>query len=203
VIFLFEFLKERKLKKLMSKVSGFIDWNYDDPEISKKRFGGNSQGEVRYMVSQIDEDVRYSVDIDAKHHNKDGYDTDYVKDLMKNYSTSDAQRVLSELEKKQNRTFTDCLLDYINQKKIRDSAVYNAAQLDRRLFSKIMSDREYKPSKDTALAVIFALKLSLSQAEDLLSRAGYTLAHSSKRDIIIEYFLREKVYSNRQIIPRL
>ena len=93
-----------------------------------------------------------------------------------------------------NLTFVDMLSRYINLKGWRDSKVYKAAQIDRRLFSKIMSDREYKPSKDTALALAIALELSLQQTNDLLDRAGYTLSHSNKRDVIIEYFIREGIH---------
>ena len=78
---------------------------------------------------------------------------------------------------------------------MKDADVYKAAQVDRRLFSKIVSDREYKPAKDTCVAFAFALKLTLPEAEDLLSRAGYTLSHSSKRDVVIEYFFKEHIYN--------
>ena len=77
---------------------------------------------------------------------------------------------------------------------MRDSDVYKAANIDRRLFSKIASDRTYKPSKDTCIALALALRLSIDDANDILSRAGYTLSHSSKRDVVIEYFFRERVY---------
>ena len=63
------------------------------------------------------------------------------------------------------------------------------------MFSKIISNREYKPSKDTAIAFAIALKLSLDETNDILSRAGYTFSHSNERDIIIEYFFREKIYN--------
>ena len=67
--------------------------------------------------------------------------------------------------------------------------------MDRRLFSKVMSDHEYKPSKDTALAISLALHLTIDETRDLLERAGYSLSNSSKRDIVIEYFFREGIYS--------
>ena len=67
--------------------------------------------------------------------------------------------------------------------------------MDRKLFSKIVSNRNYKPSKDTAIALILALRLNLDEANDMLARAGYVFSHSSKRDIIIEYFIREKIYN--------
>jgi hypothetical protein len=39
-----------------------------------------------------------------------------------------------------------------------------------------------------------ALQLTLSEANDILSRAGYVLSHSNKRDVVIEYFFRERIY---------
>ena len=101
----------------------------------------------------------------------------------------------SSLDNYLNLTFVDMVTRYINILDWRDSKVYKAAQMDRRLFSKIMSDRNYKPSKDTALALAIGLKLNLIQVNDLLSRAGYVLSHSSKRDVIIEYFIREGKYN--------
>lgn len=92
-------------------------------------------------------------------------------------------------------TFVDMLTRYINMKGWRASKVYKAAQIDRRLFSKIMSERNYKPAKDTALALAIALELTLQQTRYLLDRAGYTLSHSDKRDVIIEYLIREGVHN--------
>ena len=63
------------------------------------------------------------------------------------------------------------------------------------MFSKIVTNRDYKPAKDTAIALALALELTLEEANDLLSRAGYTFSHSNKRDIIIEFFFREKIYN--------
>ena len=102
--------------------------------------------------------------------------------------------LIAELEKARRKTFTETLMWYIAKTGKTDSAIYNSALMDRRLFSKIMSDRNYKPSKDTAVALVLALHLNLEQAEDLLKRAGYSLSHSNKRDIVIEYFIREEVY---------
>ncbi len=127
---------------------------------------------------------------------EDPYDAAEVTRLLRNYSkVGDFSEMLYVLERNVNQTFVDRLLYYINEKGVQDSAVYKAAQVDRRLFSKIISNRQYKPSKDTAIAFAFALELSLEDAKDILSRAGYILSHSNKRDIIIEYFFREKVYN--------
>ena len=103
------------------------------------------------------------------------------------------------LERAAKQSFVDRVIEIIRQKGVRDSAVYKAAQIDRRLFSKIMSDKNYKPAKDTAIAIALALQLPLAEANDLLERAGYILSHSNKRDIVIEYFIRERMYSLNKI----
>ena len=67
------------------------------------------------------------------------------------------------------------------------------------MFSKIVSDRNYKPARDTCIALCIGLRLNLKDASDLLEKAGYTLSHSSKRDIAIEFFLVEGMYRMQEI----
>ena len=61
------------------------------------------------------------------------------------------------LDQVDNHTFANKLSDYIAQKGMRDPEVYRAANMDRRLFSKIMTDYGYQPSKDSVLALAFAM----------------------------------------------
>lgn len=104
------------------------------------------------------------------------------------------EQIFSEISVELNETFTDAVNAYIRSNGMKESEIYKRAGIDRRLFSKIMCDREYKPSKDTAIAVAIGLMLSLEETKDLLARAGYTLSHSIKRDLIIEYFFKNKIY---------
>ena len=67
--------------------------------------------------------------------------------------------------------------------------------VDRKLFSKIRNNPAYKPSKITAVAFALALELNLEETQNFIGRAGYTLSHSSKFDIIIEYFILNKNYN--------
>ena len=136
-----------------------------------------------------DEDTNDALKLD------DTFSTSAVATAMRKYNFSTGvDALLRDLDKATNKTFVDALIAHINKKGLRDSEVYKAAQIDRRLFSKIMSDRQYKPSKDTAIAIALALRLTLSEATDMLSRAGYTFSHSNKKDIIVEYFFRERIY---------
>ena len=90
--------------------------------------------------------------------------------------------------------FSETLLKLIDSSGKKDAEVYKKANVDRKLFSKIRNNPDYKPSKPTAVAFAIALELNLDETCDLIARAGYALSASSKFDVIIEYFIGQKKY---------
>ena len=90
--------------------------------------------------------------------------------------------------------FSETLLKLIDRSGKKDAEVYKKANVDRKLFSKIRNNPDYKPSKPTAVAFAIAPELSLPETRDLIARAGYALSPSSKFDVIIEYFIMQRDY---------
>ena len=104
------------------------------------------------------------------------------------FSLEDA---LSQLDE----SFSEMLLRKITESGMTEVQCYKKANIDRKLFSKIRSDKFYKPSKTTAIAFALALELPLSEMQDMLRKAGFTLSHSSKFDIIVEFFVQQGNYN--------
>ncbi|MDE6418910.1 MAG: hypothetical protein K2K87_00085 [Lachnospiraceae bacterium] len=92
-------------------------------------------------------------------------------------------------------SFSTRLLRLIDEKGLKDSAVYKSANIDRRLFSRIRSNEDYMPSKKTAISFCLALQLEMDETKKLLETAGYTLSASSRFDLIIMYLIENSEYN--------
>lgn len=90
--------------------------------------------------------------------------------------------------------FAGMVLRKIKEKGMKNADCYKKANIDKKLFSKIVNNPGYKPKKPTALALAIALELSLEETRELLMKAGLALSHSDKFDIIVEFFISKGIY---------
>ncbi len=102
-------------------------------------------------------------------------------------------------KEKEEDTFQTKLFQLIDQKELKDSDVYNKVNVDRRLFSKIRSNKDYHPSKETIILLGIALELTEEEIEDLLTSASYSLPMNTTYDLIIRFCFKEKIYNLNQI----
>jgi hypothetical protein len=91
-------------------------------------------------------------------------------------------------------SFRQLLFDLIDQSGMSDVECYKRANVDKRIFSKIKSNKDYRPSKQTAVAFAISLRLDLDTAQELLATASMTLSRSNKFDKIIRYFINKGNY---------
>ena len=113
------------------------------------------------------------------------------------FSLSDAMAVSEEFSKfsgaQTSKTFQQMLLGLIKDRGMTNPEFYNAAMIDRKLFSTIKNNANYKPKKETAVACCFGLNLSLKEAEKLLEAAGYKLSLAILWDRIIYFCLDHRI----------
>lgn len=178
-----------------SKLSEYIQQKFD-----------NSQVSVPHKDSHSETTAKSSLGVSNWFGNSDESDSDdgdYLNDvvaILKKYSTAEktdkAKAVsLEEYVAEEKNSFADMLFALIDEKDVDEVDCYKRANVNRRTFSKIRTDKSYHPSKKTVLAFAVSLKLTYEEAEALLKSAGYTFSNSSKMDLIVEYFILNGNYN--------
>ncbi len=106
----------------------------------------------------------------------------------------DPGEAMAYLEENREPLFTELLFAFIDRTGQKDSDIYKKAFIDRRLFSKIRSNKDYTPAKKTVIALCLALELSRAEADKLLSAAGYSLSRAEDYDLIIAFCIEKRIF---------
>ncbi len=166
---------------LFDDVQSYLDERYIEELLEEEYRGYNRRRRLR--------------EIEAVTHLGDkAFAAKVAKPLLMEEAAPIKARSLEDLLDKIDDTFSEALLRLIDIKGKTDPEVYKRANVDRKLFSKIRNNPAYRPSKATALAFAIALGLNLDETRDFIGRAGFALTHSSKTDIIVEYFIKWQEY---------
>ena len=145
------------------------------------------KSEAKYSI--LEETGRYSLEVE-EHEPADlfGFNSPYgIDDILTNLVIG---RTIHR-----DMTFSEKMSQLMGKYGFCPADVYKAGNVDKSLFSRLLSNPDYMPSKDTAVSIALAMKLSLEEAEDLLRRAGYTLSHAMRRDIVLECCFKKKIFN--------
>ncbi len=168
-------------ENLLGEVAAYIDEHYVEERRDLRR--GQSLPEIERRA------IRERAFISTKDEVKDADITPAAfPQIFAAVPAPDLDDVIENLDE----PFSKTILRLIDAKGTSDVEVYKRANIDRKLFSKIRTGKEYMPSKRTALALAVAMELSPEETGDLLRRAGYALSRSQKFDVIVEYFIMNR-----------
>ena len=164
--------------KLFADIAEYIDDHYVDEHTDSRRERLRRLNRLESRASKVCEDAA----------------PDFMAAPCAPMAMSVASGSLDDMLAELDAGFSEPLLKLIDRTGKKDSEIYKKANVDRKLFSKIRNNPDYKPSKATAIAFAIALELDLEETRDFIARAGFALSRSSKFDVIIEYFIKQKNY---------
>lgn len=165
------------MNDLKKKLKIYIDNNLINEK--PKKDGFFSKFKYMYMDEFCDEDVKNS-------------ESSYKERKMYSFGSSNIQDFIDQHEKFND--FQTMLFKLIDERNLKDSDVYNKVHIDRRLFSKIRSDKNYHPSKETIILLAMALELKENELEELLDSASYSLPKNNKYDLIIRFCFINRIF---------
>lgn len=177
-------------ESLFEEVGAFIDRHYVQEKISQEYLQGNARAGA---LPRQGESPR-SLPVALMGPPPEPMESKALPERVSPSARGARGRSLAQVMEEVGETFQERLLRLIDERDMTNAEVYKKANLDRKLFSKILCNPSYHPRKHTVLSFAIALELNLDETKDLLARAEYALSPSSKFDLVVEYFIVHGVY---------
>ena len=198
---------DRKAFELSGKLVGDIEEYIDEHSAKRLReeeYGGDYGYERRMRQARYLESKEMilgmpdeTLDEEPEEDNEE-YDDIYAEAAAPSFPDVSGKS-LDEVIDSAGDTFQQRLFKLIDESGLDDVTVYKKANIDRKVFSRIRCKEDYKPKKKTAVAFAIALELDMPTMMDLLARAEIAFSPSNKFDLIITYFITNKVYDIYEI----
>jgi len=102
---------------------------------------------------------------------------------------------ITDLVNTEVESFQDKIFQMIKEKNLDEVEIYKKGNISRQLFSRIRSEEDYHPTKNTVLSLAIGMELNIDETSELLEKAGYAFSSASKKDLIIQYFMYHKNYN--------
>ena len=164
----------------IKKLTTFLNKNYIDPD--------SPEGKRERLISGKSNPL---LDFARKISGRGGMNPLHAMSPVKR---PDFQKVKEKLNESDNEDdLSRRIFYYMNKKGKTRPQVYKAAGMEPGCFSKIVSKKTKTPTRENMMALAFALELNLEEAQDLLSRAGYSFpVPTIKEDVIFQYCFEDK-----------
>lgn len=140
------------------------------------------QNEIRiYIRNRIRYEIQYSISSDYKP------------------SPEDIERWKKEREKRAEEEakripFRTLVLQKMEELDLDAQTLYKRAGIDRKLFSKLKTDLDYRPNKNTAIRYCLGFRLNEGETDEWMKSAGFWLSDTSAFDLAIRYCIDRKIY---------
>ena len=185
--------------KLVGDIEEYID-EYSANEIRDAEYCGRSRNERYARLERLESVQEFCLNSlgDEEPEEDDGDQVTIYADSASEFLDISGKSLDEVLDSSED-TFQQRLFKLIDESGMDDVSVYKKANIDRKIFSRIRCKEDYKPKKKTAVAFAIALELDMPTMLDLLSRAEIAFSPSNKFDLIITYFVKNKVYDIYEI----
>ena len=90
--------------------------------------------------------------------------------------------------------FNKKLMNYLIESDKSNVEVYTKGGISRQVFSKVLSDENSIPTKQTIISLIVGMELNYKDAVILLESAGYSFSKSMVFDVVVAKFIKRGIY---------